>query len=72
MVCSHGERSPIQVAVEVSDCVYHGKHLFLGGAVASLTIVQHTTCIHDHSLTAVLFLGNDCPKGHGHLYHSPQ
>ena len=62
VVCSDSKRSSIQVMAEVSDCVNHSKHLFLGSAVLALTTVQPTTCIWDHSLTPVLLLGNDCSE----------
>ena len=62
VVCSDTKRSSIQVMAEVSECVNHSKHLFLGSAVSAPTIVQHTTCIRGHSLTPVLLLGNNCSK----------
>ena len=63
VVCSDSKQSSIQVMAEVSDCVNHSKHLFLGSAVSTLVIVQHTTCIRDYSLTPVLLLGKNC-SGH--------
>ena len=39
VVCSDSKRSSIQVMAEVSECVNHTKHLFLGSAVSALTIV---------------------------------
>ena len=50
VVCSDSKWSSIQVMAEVSDCVNHSKHLFLGSAVLALTIVQHTT-LHMRSLS---------------------